>query len=68
MAKCARLVVELNVEFVPISQGEIMSWRAGVSLLLQLLKEEKMLCTVHPHWVVGYDVWQQVRSAVELME
>lgn len=39
MTKRARLTIDLEVRFVPIADDEIGAWRAGVCLLLQLLRE-----------------------------
>jgi hypothetical protein len=55
MAKRARLVVDLCVEFVPILENEVTAWRASLCLLLQLLKSEKLFCTVKAHWVGAHD-------------
>jgi hypothetical protein len=38
MAKRARLVVTIQVETVPLPEGQEPAWRAGLSLLLQLLR------------------------------
>lgn len=39
MAKRTDWVLELQAEFVPISQDEATAWCAGVLLLLKLLEE-----------------------------
>ena len=38
------LKVQLEVEYVSIPKDRVGPWRAGISLLLQLLKEELAIC------------------------
>ena len=37
------ITVELNVEFISIEEEDIDDWNAGVSFLVQLLREEKKI-------------------------
>lgn len=41
MTKRAKLEIELKVEFVQVPEDKVGTWRAGISLLLQLLYEER---------------------------
>ena len=40
----SNFIVNLDVEFKAISENEIREWNAGLSFLLKLLREERMLC------------------------
>jgi len=51
MAKRAGFVFDASIRFVPISEEEVMTWRASISLLLQMIKEESLICTFRAHWV-----------------
>jgi hypothetical protein len=42
MAKRAGLTFDLEVRFVPIKEDEIGTWRAGLSLLLQIMKGDDL--------------------------
>lgn len=52
MARQAKeMECRFDVEFVAVSAEEVSSWRADLLLLLQLLKTERLVCTVRAHWV-----------------
>lgn len=51
MAKRAGFVFDASIQFVPISKDEVTTWRAGISLLLQLLMAENLICTFKAHWI-----------------
>jgi hypothetical protein len=64
------VIVELNIEYVPIPKAEVTAWRAGFSLLLQLLRtERKMYKTEVSHankacaWVLGRGTVHRIRLA-----
>lgn len=51
--------VDLKIMFTEISEDEVTAWRAGVSLLLQWLKETKNLLEANDGrglyaWVIGH--------------
>jgi len=54
MAKCTGLAWDVCIEFAPITESET-NWRAGISLLLQSLKQVNLICSVKAHWVGVYD-------------
>ncbi len=37
MTKHAGLVMDVTIDFAPVPHSEVVIWRAGISLLLQLL-------------------------------
>ena len=63
MARQAKdLESSFDVDFVPIATDDIPAWRANLLLLLQLLKEEHLVCVFRVHWVgAGVHDQQRVR-------
>jgi len=64
------VVVVLKVEYVLIPEDRIEDWRAGISLLLQLLKEERKVYETEVGradtsyaWVLGYGTVRRIRLA-----
>lgn len=49
--------MDVTIDFAPISSSEVTAWRAGISLLLQLLMESNLVCTFKAHWVGAHDQW-----------
>jgi len=63
-------IVKLKVEYVPIPKDRIGAWRAGVSLLLQLLRKEREIYEAEVGradtsyaWVLGYGTVRRIRLA-----
>lgn len=63
-------IVRLNVEYVPILKGRVGGWRAGVYLLLQLLRAERKMYEVEVRhadracaWVLGRGTVHRIRLA-----
>jgi len=62
------VVVVLKVEYVLVPEDRIEDWRAGISLLLQLLKEERKVYEAEVShagrayaWVLGHGTVHRIR-------
>ena len=44
-----------DVDFVAISEDEVVAWHAKLLLLLQLLKKERFVWLIPAHWIGAHD-------------